>query len=165
MAFTPCDWNEDVWKGATAGCSAFVGLYNVVAAEEGIEKASEMLKKLGTATGTQHGEMVKGQLGDKQVDSHVLSEAIVGLDSAFGAKTEIEHEDDAFTLRIHECPLAAAYGMMGIDHETGKRICEEWGVTLFQSMMKVLAPNGNYELVRYRDTWDDYCEERYSVGD
>lgn len=164
MAFTQCDWNEDVLKGAAAGCSVFIGLANVVAAEEGSEKASGMLKKLGMAMGTQTGEMFKQQLGDQKLDAQKLSELIVGLDGSFGVKMEVEQEADSFNLRLHDCPLAAAYKAMGIDHETGKRICEDWGVTLYSNLMKVLAPNGDYELVHYRENWDDYCEERFSPG-
>ena len=164
MAFTKCEWNEDVWKGATAGCSAFVGLFNVVAAEDGIEKASEMLKKLGTAMGAHSGEMFKQQLDDQKLDVQKLSELIVGFDASFGAQTEIAHEADAFRLRLHNCPLASAYKMLGIDHETGKRICEDWGVVLYKNLMNALAPNGQYEVVHYRENWDDYCEERFSPG-
>ena len=165
MAFTPCEWNEDVWKGATAGCSGFVGLFNSVAAEDGSEKASEMLKKLGTAMGTHTGEMFKEQLGDQKLDVQKLSEFITGLEASFGVRMEIEQETDSFNLRLHDCPLAAAFKAMGVDHETGKRICEDWGVVLYESLMNVLAPNGKYELVRYRENWDDYCEERVSLGD
>ena len=97
MAFTKCEWNEDVWKGAAAGCSVFVGLFQVVAAEDGSEKASEMLKKLGKAMGTQSGEMFKQQLGDQKLDVQKLSELIVGFDASFGVQTEIEQEGDSFT--------------------------------------------------------------------
>jgi hypothetical protein len=164
MAFTESEWNEDVFKGAVAGCSAFVGLFNVIAAEEGGEKASEMLKKLGSAMGSHSGEMLKESLGGQGLDAQKLSELIAGFDASFGARTEVEQEGDAFKLRVHDCPLAAAYAMMGVDHETGKRICEDWGVTLFGNLMSVLAPNGKYELCQFRESWDGYCEESYSVG-
>lgn len=165
MAFSKVEWSEDTFKGATVGCSVFIGLYNTVAADAGNEKASDMLVELGAAMGTQHGEMLKGQLGDQKLDVQKLSDMIVGLDSAFGARVEVEQEADSFNLRIHECPLAAAYQALGIDHETGKKICEDWGVGLFQNLMNAVAPNGKYELVHYRETWDGVCEERYSPGE
>ena len=165
MAFTKCEWNEDVWKGAAAGCSVFVGLFNVVAAEDGEEKAFGMLNKLGTAIGTHTGEMFKQQLGDQKLDVKKLSEFIVAFNTPFGCQMEIEQETDSFRIRHHNCPLAAAYKTMGVDHETGKRICEDWGVAVFENLMKLLAPNGKYELAHYREDWDDICEERYWPGE
>lgn len=164
MAFTEGEWNEDIWKGATAGCSLFVGLFQTVAAEEGSDRASEMLQKFGTSMGAHSGEMLKQQLGDQTLDVGKLSELIADFDASFGAKTEIEQQDGCFRMRIHNCPLAAAYEMMGIDRESGKRICEDWGVVLYQNLMNVLAPKGDYELVHFRETWDDFCEERFSPG-
>lgn len=164
MAFNKCEWNEDVWKGATAGCTAFIGLFNVVAAEDGKEKAFSFLKKLGTAMGAQTGEMFKQQLGDQKLDVQKLSEFIIGFNAPFGCQMEIEEEADSFRIRHHNCPLAAVFKTLGIDYETGEKICEDWGVAIFENIMKVLAPNGQYEIAHYRENWDDYCEERYLPG-
>lgn len=161
MAFAKCDWSEEVWKGATAGCSAFVGFIGTVAEEIGKEKAFDLLKRLGENMGKGAGQMFKEQLSNQKLDVKKLSQFIIGFNGPFGCQMEIEEHPTHFRLRHYNCPLAQAFKNMGTDYEMGKRICYDWGLPLFENLMKVLAPNGKYELSHYRENWDDFCEEMY----
>ena len=163
MAFTKCDWSEDVWKGATAGCSAFVGFICTVAEAIGKEKAFDLLKKLGETMGKRSGQMFKEQLGDQSLDAKKLSQFIIGFNGPFGCQMEIEEHPGYFSLRHYNCPVAQAFKNLNTDYETGKRICYDWGATLFENLLKVLAPEAKYEVVHYRENWDDYCEEMYTL--
>jgi hypothetical protein len=163
MAFTKCDWSEGVWEGATAGCSVFVGLFGTVAEEIGKEKAFALLKKLGEGMGKGAGQMFKEQLGDEKIDIKKLAQFIIGFNGPFGCQMEIEEEPTHFRLRHHNCPVAQAFKNMATDYETGKRICYDWGVTLFENLLNVLAPEAKYEVAHYRENWDDYCEEKYTL--
>ena len=165
MAFTKCEWNEDVWKGASTGCTVLVAFFNLVAEEVGREKAVEMLRKLGSGMGAQEGDMCKQQLGGQKLDVKKLSELVINASADFGDQMEIEYEDDSFKLKIYNCPLGGAYKALGMDLEAGKKICDHFGGSYCESFMKVLAPGGKYEVVRFRENWDDYCEERYSLGE
>ena len=51
MAFTACEWNEDLYKGAVAGSSLLVGYFNAVAEEFGREKAARTVDPEKTAGG------------------------------------------------------------------------------------------------------------------
>lgn len=165
MAFTYCGWNEDAWKGATFGCSLFIRLFELVAEEHGGEEASAMLRKLGTTMGAQYAEALREQIGDQTLDAEKLSELVVGLDGTFGLQMEVEHEDDAFTLKLHNCPLAAAFKMLDVDGETGKQMCENWGSVFMDALTKGLAPNGDHRIVAFRRGWDGVCVERFSLGE
>ena len=164
MAFTKWYWTEEIWKGATAGCTIFVALFSTVAEEIGKEKAFGLLKKLGETMGKGAGQMFKDQLGDEKLDAKTLSKFIIGFNESFGCQMEIEEHPTHFRLRHYNCPLAQAFKNLGTDYETGKRICYDWGVTLFENLMKVLAPDGEYEATHYRDNWGDFCEEKYTPG-
>ena len=164
MAFTQCEWNEDVFKGAAAGCSMFVSLANLMAEDMGQEKASEMLVKMGTAYGVQSGEMFKQQLGDEKPDAGKLGRFIAADYAKAGLQVETEHENGSFTLRVHNCPFAEAYKALGMDLEAGKKICEDFGLSIMHNRLKPVDPDGKAELVHFRETWDDFCEERFQLS-
>ena len=164
MAFTACEWNEDLFEGAVAGSSLLVGYFNAVAEEFGEDKAAELLRKLGTAMGEHTGEMCKQQLGDQPLDVTKLAEFATGVAGSFGEKLEVEYEDNSFRLRIHNCPFAEAYKALGMDMESGKSICLAISESFSRNFLKVIAPDGHWELANCRESFDDHCEERYSLG-
>ena len=165
MAFTACEWNEDLFKGAVAGSSVFVGYFNAVVEEFGREKAAELLRKFGAAMGEHTGHTCKQQLGGQPLDVKKLAEFATGVASSFGEKLEVEYEDNSFRMRIHNCPFVDAYKALGMDMESGKSICLAIGESFSKNFLKVIAPDGRWELARCRESFDDYCEERYSLGE
>lgn len=164
MVFAKCDWNEDIWKGASAGCGVFCAFVSACAKEFGWEKVSAILKGLGESMGSGVGQMFKDQLGNQKLDVEKLSKFVIGFNGPFGCQMEIERHPSFYRLRHHNCPMAAGCKSFGIDYEFMKRVCEDWGAVLFKSVMKVLAPTGQYELSHLRENFDDYCEERYTLG-
>jgi hypothetical protein len=165
MAFTACEWNEDLFKGAVAGTSLFVGYFNAVAEEVGGEKAAELLRKFGAAMGEHTGQMCKQQLGDQPLDVKKLAEFAIGVAGSFGEKLEVEYERNSFRLRIHNCPFVEAYKALGMDMESGKSVCLAIGESFSEDFLKVIAPDGHWDLARCRERFDDYCEECYSLGE
>jgi hypothetical protein len=162
MPFEERDWDEKVWKGASAGCGVFCMFVSYCAKEFGEEKVFSLLRKLGEDMGTGAGNMFKEQLGGQKLDVEKLAEFITGFNGPFGCQMEIEKHPTYFRLRHINCPIANGCKSMQVDYDIMKRVCEDWGVTLFRNITKQLSPAGKYELPHYRENFDDYCEEKYT---
>ena len=163
MALTKHIWSEDIYKGAIAGTSIFVGFFNVVAEEFGTEKAVELLRKLGTNMGTNSGQNYRKELGDQLLDTKKLAELTTGVTNTFGDKVEVVYEKNSIRLRVRCCPFAEAYKALGMDMISGKVICKAMDESFCKAFIKEIAPNGRWELTKCRESFDDYCEEKYML--
>lgn len=155
---------EDTFNGAK-NAFAFFGVYiNNTAQEIGMERALALFTKTCEAVGIGLGKMGKQQAGDKVIDA-MAAHSLVRGDESLGAVNEILEESPTLVrFKCMRCPAYEASLMAGMDKAVIERMCRNGAIVGMDAAVKQLNPRLSYQLIRYRSSADDFCEEQISLA-
>ena len=156
--------NEDAFNAAKNVFSMYGVFYNNVAEKIGADQALELHIKTCEMMGTQMGQMTKEQMGITKLDAKTAATITKSVVGNFGiSNVDAEEKPTSVLVKFHECPIYEGYRAAGIDDGNIEKICRNASLKFMDSFFKQLDPNASYQLKKYRESPDDYCEEEFTL--
>ncbi len=154
---------EDVLNGARAGFAFLHAYINTVGEEIGRERALALVTKMSETMGTMQGQMLKQQAGVEQVDAKTAW-ALAGtfVDSLGIAQQVTEESSQKAVRKGGRCPVYEAAQMLGMD---AKSFCRAGSLRFMDALVKQLNPNLSMQVLKFRSSADDFCEEAIVLGE
>lgn len=153
--------SEDIYNGAKTGLTFMHAYLNIVAQEFGMEKALALDTKTCQMLGVAQGQMIREQIGDQEIGTRKASEVLSNLiEEGFGISSEVDNESSKMiTFKVGRCPVYEAAQTIGMDDEAIKAGCQAGAISFMDAVTKQLNPNLSYQLLKFRSSGDDFCEE------
>ncbi len=152
---------EDTFNGAKTALTLLHAYINTVAQGIGMEQALAMDTMMCEAMGAAQGRMLQAQVGNGEFDAQTAHPLLrSAIEQGFGILSEvIEESPQRVVLKIARCPVFEAAQALGMDAEAIKTSCRASSIPFMAAMAKQLNPNLSYQLVEFRTSADDCCEE------
>ncbi len=123
--------NEDTFNVAKNVFSQYGVFFNNVAEEIGGDQALDIHTKTCDMMGTQMGQMMKEQMGIKELDAKNAAVMTRSVVSQFGiSKVDAEETPSSVLIKVHGCPLYEGYRAGGLDDETIEGMCRKGSLRL-----------------------------------
>ena len=154
---------EDVSNGARTATMMFHAYINTVAQEIGMERALQLLTKMCEATGAMQGQIMKQQAGVEQADAKTGWALVRTVPESFGVALQvIEESSQTAVVKCGQCAIYEAAQMVGMD---AKSFCRAAPIRFMDAVAKQLNPNLSFQVLKYRSSADDFCEEACVLGE
>ena len=153
---------EDVFKGATSGFSVVGAFFGTVAQEVGMEQALALYAKACEAVGAGMGQMMKEQMGIKELDTKSAIKVAEAIGNTFGVDLEVEETPTSVLLKWGRCPVYAANQAIGMDEKTREISCNYGPLRFMNILYKQLDPNVSIKRKKARQSLDDFCLKEVS---
>jgi hypothetical protein len=154
--------SEDVLSGARAAFILFDAYLGTVAQELGMERAVGLLTKMCESMGAIQGQMLKQQAGVKQADAKTGGALAITVPESLGIALQvIEESPQKAVWKAGRCSLYEAAQMLGMD---AKSMCRAGPLRFMDTVVKQLNPNLSWQVLKYRSSADDFCEEACVLG-
>lgn len=154
---------EDVFNGAKPAFIFFDAYLNTVAQEIGMERAVSLLTKMCESMGAMRGQILKQQAGVEQADAKKVGALARAVRESLGIATEvIEESSQKAVWKCARCPVYEAGQMLGMD---AKRMCRAGTSRFMDAIAKQLNPALGFQVLKYRSSADDFCEEAVVLGE
>jgi hypothetical protein len=152
---------EDTFNGAKSGLTFLNAYINTVAGVIGEEQAHALETATCQALGTSQGMMIKDQIGVEIFDLKSSSKVLQNLiEEGFGIRSEvIEETPQTIKINVGRCPVYESMQALGMDEKAIEASCRGGSLGFMDAVAKQLNPDLSYELVKFRSSADDYCEE------
>jgi len=155
--------SEEVLNGARAALTFFFAYVNTVAQEIGMERAVGLLTKMAEGMGAMQGQMLKQQAGVEQADAKTAGALAVTVPQGLGLAFEVIEESPQKAVRKGgRCSIYEAAQMLGMD---AKSICRAGPLRFMDAVAKQLNPNLSWQVLKFRSSVDDFCEEACVLGE
>ena len=154
---------EDVRNGARSAFMLFHAYLNTVAQEIGMERALGLMTKMCEGMGTMQGQILKQQAGIEQADAKAALALARTVPEGLGVALEvIEESSQKAAWKAGGCPVCEAAQMLGMD---AKSFCRAGPSRFMDAVVKQLNPNLSWQVLRFRSSGDDSCEEAVVLGE
>ena len=153
---------EDVFNGATSGFSVAGAFFGIVAQEIGMERALALYAKACETLGVGMGQMMKEQMGIKELDAKSAIKVAEAIGNNFGVALEAEETPTSVLLTFGRCPVYAANQAVGIDDETKATMCNNGPLKFMDALFKQIDPNVGIRRKKFRASLDDFCVKEVS---
>ena len=152
---------EDTFNGAKSGLTFLNAYINTVAEAIGEKQAHALETTTCQALGTAQGMMIKEQIGIDKFDLKTSSQVLQNLiEEGFGIHSEvIEETPQKIKINVGRCPVYESMQALGMDGKAIEASCRGGSLGFMDAVAKQLNPDLGYELVKFRSSADDYCEE------
>lgn len=152
---------DDTFNGAKSGLTFLNAYVNTVAQVIGEEQAHTLEATMCKAMGASQGKMIAEQAGigefDLKSSIHVLQNLVK---EGFGIRSEVIGETpQKITIKVGRCPIYESMQALGIDGKAIEAGCRGGSLGFMDAVAKQLNPDLSYELIKFRSSEDDYCEE------
>ena len=153
-------------EALNAARNAFTFLFaylNTVAEEIGMERAVGLQTKMCETMGAMQGQMLKQQAGIEQADAKTAWALAATVVESLGIATEVVEESSQKAVRKNSrCPVYDAAQMLGIDPKSN---CRATSLRFMDALVKQLNPNLSVQVLKFRSSADDFCEEACVLGE
>ena len=152
---------EDTFNGAKSGLTFLNAYINTVAEVIGEDQAHALETATCQALGAAQGMMIKEQIGVDLFDLKSSSQVLQNLiEEGFGIRSDIQEETShRIKLNVGRCPVYESMRDLGMDGKAIEASCRGGSLGFMDAVAKQLNPDLSYELVKFRSSPDDYCEE------
>lgn len=155
---------EDTFNGAMNAHTGYFAYFNAVAQEIGIKRALALLANVNEELGATQGKMMKEQSDIEEFDAQTALSLLKTFPEGSGVSVEvIEESPQKVVLRAGRCPAYEAAQMMGLSAETIEATCRNGGERLLDILLKQLNPNLSLQLMKFRESADDFCESKIEL--
>jgi hypothetical protein len=157
---------DDKRDGAMNAFSFLFGYLNMVAREIGMEQATALSSDVDAAMGAEQGKMIREKAIAAEFDARAAALiAQNSIEEGFGITSEVLEDSPRKTVfKVGRCPVFEAAQKMGLDAETIKTLCHAGPLKYMDALIKQLNPDLRYQLLKFRSTADDFCEEGIILG-
>ena len=157
---------QDKRDGAMNAFSFLFGYLNTVAQEIGMEQATALSSDVDEAMGTQQGKMIRERTVVAEFDARTAASiAQNSIEEGFGITSEVVEDSPRKTVfKVGRCPVYEAAQKMGFDARAIKTLCHAGPLKYMEALIKQLNPDLSYQLMKFRSTADDFCEEGIVLG-
>lgn len=154
---------EDTFNGAMNAHTGYFAYFNAVAQEIGIKRALALLANVNEELGATQGKMMKEQSDIEEFDAQTALSLLKTFPEGSGVSVEvIEESPQKVVLRAGRCPAYEAAQMMGLSAETIEAHCRN-SERFFEILAKQLNPNLSFQLMKFRESADDFCESKIEL--
>jgi len=150
---------EDTFTSATNAFSMYGGFFKDVAQEIGREKALSLYAKQGELIGTMLAGMMKGQLGEEDLDMRTLASAWSAGFERSGFTFEIEENLTSIKMSVFQCPIYEGFVRAGLDHKTIESACRGISAAECAALKKVFPQLSG--CLKFRTAPDKPCVEEF----
>jgi hypothetical protein len=151
---------KDTFRGAKSAYIYYFEYLTKVAEEIGMEAAIDLHAKMCESRGSLDGKLIKEQSDIDEFDAKVIASLAKNYVESIGISSEvIDVSPSKVSFRVARCPLYEAAQTVGMEDETIEALCRAGPVKNMDSMVKQLNPNHNYQLIKFRSSEENYCEE------
>jgi len=153
---------EDVFNGARTAMMLFDAYLGTVAQEIGMEQAMGLLTKMCEGMGVMQGQIMKQQAGIKECDAKTAGALARTVPESLGIALQvIEESSQRAVVKCGQCSVYEAAQMLGMDAES---FCRAGPLRFMDTVVKQLNPNLSWQVLKYRSSADDFCEEACVLG-
>jgi hypothetical protein len=152
---------EDTFNGAKSGFTFMNAYSNTVAQAIGTDQALALETMMCETLGTEQGKMIKEQAGIEEFDVKTASQMLSSLiEEGVGILSEIiEESPQRVMTKVGRCPIYESAQELGMDAKAIEASCRASSIHYMDAIARQLNPNLSYELIKFRSSVDDYCEE------
>lgn len=155
--------NEEVFNAARNGFTFLEAYINTVAQEIGMERALGLLTKMCEGVGTMQGQLLKKQAGVEEADAKTGGALVRTVPESLGIAIEvIEESSEKAVWKCGRCSVYEAAQMLGMD---AKSFCRAGSSRFMDTAAKQLNPNLSMQVLKFRSSADDFCEEAVVLGE
>ena len=129
----------------------------------GREQALGLLTRTVESLGAMQGQMLKQQAGVEQADAKTAWTLAATVPDSLGILTEVVEESSQKAVRKgSRCSVYEAAQMLGMD---AKSFCRAGPSRFMDTLVKQLNPNLSMQVLKFRSSADDFCEEAIVLGE
>ena len=156
--------NERNLNAIREAYSYFFAYLRAVGQEIGMERALGILSRVSRGLGTMGGQAMKQQAGIEEADARVAFGLLGALAEGIGLDFQVVDESPQRVVfrQTARCPFYEAAQLIGVD---ARAICRSALSQHDDALLKALNPDLSLQVLRFRTSADDYCEQAVVLGE
>jgi hypothetical protein len=152
---------EEIFNAKVGSLEMYGALFNIVAKEDGLDKAFKMHAAVGVPEGDKMGKAIKDYLAGKKINLTDLNKFMTSSMNSSGLSPEIKEGSKSLTLRFEKCPMYEGLQKAGLDHKTIQKMCAVMSKAEYNAINKYYPELEGK--VKFRESPKGSCVEEFII--